>query len=87
MSWLLYVLECSKDLTLYTGITNNLDKRLKDHNSGRGAKYTKTRRPVRVLQTWDYPDRGTATSAERRFKKLARQKKLFFVDNPDDWER
>ena len=45
-----YVLEC-RDKTLYTGWTNNLDKRIKAHNEGRGAKYTKPRRPVKLCTT------------------------------------
>lgn len=76
--WFLYVLECS-DLSLYTGITNDIPRRLALHNSGRAAAYTSTRRPVKLLAAWKFPDRSSALKAEASFKRLARQAKLDLV--------
>lgn len=77
-SWFMYVVECS-DHSLYTGITNNLNRRLKQHNSGRGAAYTAIRRPVRLLATWSFIDRSTALKAEYAFKQYTRQRKLKLI--------
>lgn len=74
-SWYMYVLECS-DQTLYTGITPDLAQRLDKHNSGRGAAYTKTRRPVSMIAAWQFHNRQTAMKAEFAFKRLSRQTKL-----------
>ena len=74
--WYLYVLECS-DGTLYTGVTTDLDRRLEEHNnSPRGAKYTKTRRPVELVWSRQYGSRSEAQSEEYKFKKLSRKNKL-----------
>lgn len=74
--WYLYVVECS-DGSLYTGITTNIERRINEHNYGdRGAKYTRSRRPVRLLKTKEYPSHSRAASMERKFKKLNRNKKL-----------
>jgi putative endonuclease len=75
VSWTLYAVECN-DGTIYTGITNDLEKRLAAHNSGKGAKYTRSRTPVRLLAVWDYLDRSSASSAEYHFKRLSRKEKL-----------
>jgi predicted GNAT superfamily acetyltransferase len=74
-AWYMYVLECN-DQTLYTGITPDLSQRLNKHNSGRGAAYTKTRRPVRLIAAWQFPNRQAAMKAEIAFKGLSRQSKL-----------
>ena len=58
-----YIVKCS-DGSLYTGWTNNLDKRLKAHNSGRGAKYTKTRRPVELVYYEKFLTKQEAMSRE-----------------------
>ena len=74
-SWFLYVLQCG-DGTLYTGITTDVPRRLKEHNtSPKGAKYTKTRRPVKLVYWIDLKDRSTAQKAEYKFKKLTREQK------------
>lgn len=73
--WFLYVLRCA-DGTLYTGITNNIEKRLAAHNAGRGAKYTRSRRPCDLVATCPMPDKSSSLKAECRFKKLSRQQKL-----------
>jgi len=73
--WCLYVLQCS-DGTYYTGITTDVVRRLNEHNtSSKGAKYTKPRRPVRLVYWVDYKDRSTAQKAEYKFKQLTRKQK------------
>lgn len=73
--WVLYVLRCG-DGSLYTGITNKLERRVSVHNSGKGAKYTRSRLPV-VLETfWVYSNRSSASKAEYKFKRLPRSEKL-----------
>ncbi len=74
--WYLYVLQCS-DLTLYTGITTNLIRRIGEHNvSSRAAKYTRSRRPVILVYSKKYHDRSSASKAEGEFKKLSREEKI-----------
>ncbi|MBT7913012.1 GIY-YIG nuclease family protein [Candidatus Bathyarchaeota archaeon] len=82
--WQLYVVKCSDD-SLYTGITTSMHRRLRQHNGEikGGAKYTRSRRPVTLLATQDYPDRSTASSAEYRFKQLRRAQKLQEISS---WE-
>lgn len=71
-----YILQCT-DGTLYTGMTNDLIRRLAEHNSSvRGAKYTRGRRPVTLLYSEEFSNRVTACAAEREIKKLPRAKKL-----------
>ena len=77
--WLVYILECS-DKTLYTGITNNLEKRLEQHNNGQeGAKYTRARRPVKCVYKEIQQNRSEATKRECAIKKLARSEKLKLI--------
>ena len=76
MSWTLYVLRCADD-TLYTGITTDPERRLREHNeTARGARYTRARRPVRMVASWPFPDRSSASKAEWAFKQLSRDEKL-----------
>ncbi|AGM98395.1 GIY-YIG nuclease family protein [Streptococcus iniae] len=75
----MYVLECS-DGTLYTGYTTNLERRLKMHNSGKGAKYTKARIPVTLIYSESFPSKQEAMSAEALFKKRKnRAQKLAYI--------
>lgn len=74
MSWTVYILECA-DGSLYTGITNDLDGRIAAHNSGKGAKYTRGRGPVRLSYQEGCADRSTATRREREIKQLPRAEK------------
>ena len=77
--WYVYVLEC-KDKTLYTGITNNLEKRLEQHNSSpEGAKYTRARRPVKYVYKEKQANRSEATKREMAIKKLSRTEKLKLI--------
>lgn len=73
--WYLYVVRCV-DSTLYTGITTDVDRRVREHNaSKRGAKYTRTRRPVELVWTREYENRSEAQRAEYNFKKLFHKEK------------
>ena len=73
-----YIVKCS-DETLYTGWTNNLKKRLEAHNSGKGAKYTKNRRPVELVYFEEYDTKQEAMKREYAIKQLSRQKKLALI--------
>lgn len=70
----LYVLECA-DGTWYTGYTVDVDERVRAHNAGAGAKYTRSRLPVRLLAQATYATKHEAMSAEYRFKRLTRRQK------------
>jgi putative endonuclease len=67
--WFLYLIECA-DGALYTGIALDPAARYEKHLAGKGAKYTRANRPVRLIGAIAYPDRGSATRAEIAFKKL-----------------
>ena len=69
-----YILEC-KDGTYYTGWTNNLEKRLKDHNAGKGAKYTKARIPVSLVYLEEFQTKEEAMSREYAIKHMTRNEK------------
>ena len=75
MSWFVYMLHCG-DGTLYTGITDNVEKRLAAHQAGKGAKYTRGRGPLELVYTEPQPDKPTALRREYELKRLPRQKKL-----------
>ena len=73
-----YILEC-KDGTLYTGWTNDIEKRLAAHNAGRGAKYTKSRRPVELVYLEMFDTKEEAMRREYEIKRLNRQEKMKLV--------
>ena len=73
-----YILRCS-DGSLYTGWTNNLEKRLKSHQEGRGAKYTRARLPVELVYFESYEEARDARKREAQIKKLTRQRKLELI--------
>lgn len=76
--WVVYILQCA-DETYYTGITNDLAKRVAKHDSGKGAKYTRTRTPVILMYAKPIGTMVDALKEERRIKKLTRkQKELLF---------
>ncbi|MBL4871342.1 MAG: GIY-YIG nuclease family protein [Robiginitomaculum sp.] len=76
--WVVYILRC-RDNSLYTGITNNMEKRLKAHNGGKGAKYTKARRPVVLVYEENAANRSAAQIREAEIKKLTRVEKLGMI--------
>ncbi len=78
MTWIVYILECS-DKSLYTGITNDLERRLEEHNTGKGAKYTKHRGPLRVRYAESQDTKSAALTREAAIKSLARSEKLALI--------
>lgn len=73
-SFFCYILECS-DGTFYTGWTTDPERRAKQHNAGRGARYTRQRRPVRLIYIEPQPDRNSAMKRERAIKTLSHPQK------------
>ena len=73
-----YIVECS-DHTLYTGWTNDLEKRIEANNTGKGAKYTKTRRPVRLVYFETFATKEEAMSREYHIKRMSRQEKIKLI--------
>ncbi|OGZ43749.1 MAG: hypothetical protein A3H62_03350 [Candidatus Ryanbacteria bacterium RIFCSPLOWO2_02_FULL_44_40] len=81
MNYFVYILECA-DRSLYVGCTNNLEKRIKQHNeSKRGAQYTKIRRPVILVYSENFKTLVEARRREREFKGWRREKKLNLINN------
>ena len=80
MSWYVYILQCS-DKSLYTGITNNKERRLNQHNAGKASKYTRTKLPVDMVYSEPAADRSTATKREIAIKKLTRLQKLALIQS------
>jgi putative endonuclease len=78
MCWCVYILLCN-DKTLYTGVTNNLEKRLRDHEAGSGAKYTRGRGPLKLLYRENHETRSQAQKREFHIKTLSRQDKLDLI--------
>ena len=81
--WVLYILECG-DGTLYTGITDNLPNRIKMHESGRGAKYTRGRGPLILRYSEICTDHSHALQREMAVKRLSRQQKLLLCNANDN---
>ena len=79
-AWYVYVLQCS-DGSLYCGITTDVMRRLEEHQSGKGAKYTRARLPLEILVSWEEENRSTATKAEIAFKKLSKKKKWQCIED------
>lgn len=73
-----YILYCS-DGTLYTGWTNDLSRRLSVHNSGKGAKYTRSRRPVSLAWFETFEDKSSAMRREQEIKKMSRAEKFALI--------
>ena len=76
--WYVYILKCSDD-TLYTGITTDLKRRVDQHNSCRGAKYTCIRKPVKLMTFFEVKNRSEATKEELRIKKLTKKQKMELI--------
>tara|TARA_B100000287_G_C20456496_1_gene711584 strand:+ start:383 stop:637 length:255 start_codon:yes stop_codon:yes gene_type:complete len=77
--WYVYIVECC-DKSLYTGITTDVERRVKEHNgSKKGAKYTRTRRPVRLVKHWEFENRRQAIKEEIRIKKLKKSDKIKLI--------
>ena len=74
MPFFCYMVECV-DGTYYTGWTTDPERRVKTHNTGRGAKYTQMRRPVKLIYVEELPDKSSALKRERAIKQLSRKQK------------
>lgn len=79
MSYFTYILKCA-DNTLYTGYTDDIEKRVFVHNSGKGAKYTRARLPVSLLYFEEFQSKSDALKREAQIKKLSRTKKLELIE-------
>lgn len=78
MEWTVYILKCA-DNSLYTGITNNLPRRIAQHECGKGAKYTRNRGPLELVYEEPSEDRSEASKREAVIKKLTRVEKLALI--------
>ena len=76
--WLIYIVRCS-DNSLYTGITTDIKRRLDQHNKGKGAAYTRSRRPVKLIYQEAFEDRSSVSRREAEIKKLTRKEKELLV--------
>ena len=74
MDWIVYILKCS-DSSLYTGITNNIANRVRAHQNGKGAKYTRGRGPFKIIHQEQYTTRSAASKRELEIKNLNHQEK------------
>jgi putative endonuclease len=72
--WYVYIVKCF-DETYYTGITTDVDRRIDEHSSGKGAKYTRSRIPVQLEEFKEFKNRSEASKEEARIKKLTRVRK------------
>ena len=79
MEYIVYILRCG-DGSLYTGITTDLQRRVAVHNSGKGAKYTRSRLPVEPVYWETVPDKPAALRRERAIKALSRAEKLKLIE-------
>jgi putative endonuclease len=72
--WYVYIIEC-RDGSLYTGIATDVERRYAEHAAGKGARYTRSRPPVRLLARFEHPDRAAASRAEHAIKQLTPARK------------
>ncbi len=83
MAWFVYMLRC-RDGSLYTGYTDDIERRLSVHQSGKGAKYTRSRLPVELVYQECLPDKSAALKREAAIKKLSRQQKLQLIEKTEE---
>jgi putative endonuclease len=81
VAWFVYLARCADD-SLYCGITNDLVARLAAHNAGKGARYTRTRRPIEIVVTRRCASKGRALRLEHRIKQMSRAAKQVLVAEP-----
>jgi len=79
MPWFLYLIEC-RDGSIYTGVTIDVGARFAQHACGKGARYTRSHPPQRLLAAVEYPDRSTALKAEYEMKRLSAKEKRAFCE-------
>ncbi len=77
-NWVVYLVRCC-DMSLYCGITTDLERRLGEHNSGKGARYTRSRRPVSLVASASFPDRSIASKVEYRVKQQPSGRKIDYL--------
>jgi len=82
LSWWCYIVRCADD-SLYTGITNDLEKRIDAHNAGVASKYTRVRLPVELTYVEEYADRSDASKREAAIKRLSREAKLELISRSE----
>jgi len=82
LQYWVYMVRCADD-TLYTGITDNLERRIKTHNSGKGAKYTRGRGPVVLVYQEACADKPEALRRELAIKQMSRREKLCLLEAPE----
>ena len=80
MGWYVYMLRCG-DGSLYTGYTDDVERRLAVHQSGRGGRYTRSHLPVELAYRAQLPDKSAALRREAALKRLSRQEKLALIEN------
>lgn len=76
--WVVYLIECA-DGSIYTGITTDLEARFLAHKAGKGARYTRSHPPLRILAFFEFPDRSSASKEEYRIKQLSASQKRTLV--------
>lgn len=81
MPWHVYIVEC-RDGLLYTGVTNNIEKRIRDHNRGNGCRFTRYRIPVKLLHNEEWLTKSEALKREAQIKGLPRREKLELIKMP-----
>ena len=79
-SWYVYILKCADD-TYYTGITSNINRRIKEHGTNKGAKYTKQRGPFRLVYKASFLNRSSASKEEYRIKSLSLKNKIKLIES------
>ncbi len=78
--YFVYILEC-KDGSLYTGITTNVERRLKEHKQGKGGAFTRSKKVTKILYSESQPDRSLALKREAQIKNLPRPEKLALIQS------
>lgn len=82
--WFIYLIQSLKDGSIYTGITLNVEDRLKTHNEGRGARYTRSRKPFVILKFFTRPTKGEALKLEYQIKQMSKQEKLEYNEPQEE---
>jgi len=78
VSWFVYIVRCA-DGTLYTGVSTDTARRCKQHNDGKASRYTRSRRPVRLIYQETHADQGSALRREAAIKALSRRQKMALI--------
>ena len=76
--WYVYILQC-RNKALYTGVTNNINRRIEDHKQGKGGHYTSYNRPKKILYTEEFKDKSEAENRELQIKRWSKSKKLALI--------